>query len=199
MKYIVLLLTSVLVQISADRQAFAQTLKVGFVDQQLVYSNMPEFQIFMKEIEASSAKYQDILKEKYDLYQQKIELYQKSVKDKAAEPILRDKATELENIKKSIEEFQMNSENDVRSAYQKKFTPVKNKVDKVIAEYGKENGYAYIFRLQIEEVIGESRPFLLYANDLNDDISKQIMLKLGITAPVKTTETELGLSRYLKK
>lgn len=175
------------------------TLKIGYADQNYIYSNLPDYKVFNNEIEVSAAKYQNILKEKYTLYQQKIDMYQNDVKNQAASAVLKDKESELQNLQKSIQDFQKNSEADLKLMYQKKFAPIKEKVDNAITQYGKNNGYTYILRLQTEETAGETWPILLYANDPTGDVSKGVLLKLGVSTPSIGSQNKVGLSVGLKK
>lgn len=73
------------------------------------------------------------------------------------------------------------------------------KVDNAITQYGKDNGYTYILRLQTEETAGETWPILLYANDPTGDVSKSVLLKLGVSTPSigsQKVELSVGLKKY---
>jgi outer membrane protein len=190
------LLLLLVVSLYSQTQAIGQSIKIGYVDQQFVYENFPEYQLFIKDIEASSAKYQEVLKEKYAQYQQKLDAYQKLPKGQVSPPILKDKETELDNLQKSIQEFQSNSENDLQLTYQKKFVVIEEKVKKVIADYGKENNFTYVFRSDLR--IGESWPIVLFAGEAAIEVSKEILLKLGVTSPA-SSPAKAGLLRIIKK
>lgn len=191
--FIVLLLASV---ICVQTQVIGQILKLGYMDQQFVYDNFPEYQLLRKEIEGSSAKYQEVLKEKYAQYQQKLEAYQKLPKGQVTPVILKDKETELVNLQQSIQEFQSNSEKDLQLTYQKRFAVIEEKVKKVIADYARENNYAYIIRSDLRAE--DSWPIVLFAGVQAVEISQEILLKLGVTAatapPIKA-----GLLKMVKK
>ncbi len=190
---IVLLLASV---ICVQTQVIGQILKLGDMDQKFVYDKFPEYQILRKEIEGSSKKYQEMLKEKYAQYQQKLEAYQKLPKGQVAPLILKDKETELVNLQQSIQEFQSNSEKDLQLTYQKKFAVIEEKVKKVIADYARENNYGYILRSDLRAE--DSWPIVLFAGAEALEISQEILLKLGVTAatapPIKA-----GLLKMIKK
>lgn len=137
-----------------------------------------------------------MLKEKYAQYQQKLEAYQKLPKGQVAPLILKDKETELVNLQQSIQEFQSNSEKDLQLTYQKKFAVIEEKVKKVIADYARENNYAYIIRSDLRAE--DSWPIVLFAGAEALEISQEILLKLGVTAatapPIKA-----GLLKMVKK
>ncbi|MEO6286446.1 MAG: OmpH family outer membrane protein [Dyadobacter sp.] len=132
-------------------------------------------------------------------YKQKLENYQKAVKDGTSEPIQKDKAMELENLQKSIQEFQANAENDVRTQYSKKFEPIQQRVRQVIQDHAKEQSFTYIIRLHEDEAVGETRPFLLYAHDQTGDVSDIILSKLGVAAPVSKPNRPVGMQVKFKK
>jgi outer membrane protein len=158
-----------------------QAPKVGYVDQRFIYNNLPEYKVKIKEMELLSAKYETALKEKYALYQKKLDAYEKETKQNSNDAILKDKENELVNLQKSIQEFQQNAQQDLKVQFEKAITPLEEKVNNIIAQFGKDNKYSYIFRLQVEQPIGESTPYILYAGDPSGNISKEILLKLGIT------------------
>jgi hypothetical protein len=47
-------------------------------------------------------------------------VYQSDIKNKATSAVLKDKESELQNLQKSIQDFQTNSEADLKLMYQKK-------------------------------------------------------------------------------
>lgn len=191
--FIILLLT---INIYSQTQAIGQVIKIGYLDQQFIYDNLPEYQSFIKEIEISSAQYQEVLKEKYAQYQQKLDTFQKLPKGQVSPPILKDKETELDNLYKSIQEFQSNSENDLQLTYQKKFVAIEEKVKKVISDYGKENNFTYLFKSDLGT--GDNWPIILFAGEAAIEVSKEILLKLGVASPT-TAPVKAGLLKIIKK
>lgn len=191
--FIILLLT---VSMYSQNQAIGQGIKIGYIDQQFILENIPEYQSFIKEIELSSAKYQEVLKEKYAQYQQKLDAYQKLPKGQVSPPILKDKETELDNLQKSIQEFQSNSESDLQLTYQRKFVVIEEKVKKVIEDYGKENNFTYLFRSDLRT--GDNWPIVLFAGEAAIEVSKEILLKLGVTT-TSSSAAKAGLLKIIKK
>jgi Skp family chaperone for outer membrane proteins len=199
MKYPLFLIASLLLQTLATRESYCQSIKIGYVDMGYVYDNLPAYKTFMKEIEAISLQYQNLLNEKTTSYQQKLESYQKAVKDGTSEPIQKDKATELENLQRSIQEFQANAENDVKTQYMKKFSPIQQRVRQMIQDHAKEQSYTCIVWPHEDEAGGESRPFLLYAHDQSGDLSGIILSKLGVSFPTGKSGRPVGMQVKLKK
>jgi Skp family chaperone for outer membrane proteins len=199
MKYCLFLITLLLLQTLSTSESYGQNIKIGYVDIGYVYDNLPAYKAFMKEIEATSLQYQNLLNEKMTSYQQKLESYQKAVKDGVSEPIQKDKATELENLQRSIQEFQANAENDVKTQYSKKFGPIQQRVRQVIENHAKEQSFTCIVRLHEDEAGGESRPFLLYAHDQSGDVSDVILSKLGVAAPTGKPNRPVGMQVTVRK
>ncbi|WAC14642.1 OmpH family outer membrane protein [Dyadobacter pollutisoli] len=199
MKYCLFLITLLLLQTLSTSESYGQNIKIGYVDIGYVYDNLPAYKAFMKEIEATSLQYQNLLNEKMTSYQQKLESYQKAVKDGVSEPIQKDKATELENLQRSIQEFQANAENDVKTQYSKKFGPIQQRVRQVIENHAKEQSFTCIVRLHEDEAGGESRPFLLYAHDQSGDVSDVILSKLGVAAPTGKPNRPVGMQVKVRK
>jgi outer membrane protein len=199
MKYRLFLIAQLLLLSLATTESHGQNIKIGYVDMEYVYDNLPAYKAFIKEIEATSLQYQNLLNEKMTSYQQKLESYQKAVKDGVSEPIQKDKATELENLQRSIQEFQANAENDVKAQYSKKFDPIQQRVRQVIQDHAKEQSFTCIVRLHEDEAGGELRPFLLYAHDQNGDVSDVILSKLGVAAPTGKPNRPVGMQVKFKK
>jgi Skp family chaperone for outer membrane proteins len=199
MKYRAFSIALLLLSLLATMESYGQNIKIGYVDIGYVYENLPAHKAFIKELEAISQQYQTLLNEKMTSYQQKLESYQKAVKDGTSEPIQKDKATELENLQRSIQEFQANAENDVKAQYAKKFGPVQQRVRQVIQDHAKEQSFTCIVRLHEDEAGGESRPFLLYANDQSGDVSDVILSKLGVAAPTGKPNRPVGMQVKFRK
>lgn len=192
----------VLICVSLMTSFFAQgqDMRIGYVNLTYIYDNLPEHQTLIKELETSSQKYQDIVKEKLSQYQTKVDAYQKLSKDGASSAIILDKENELQTLQKSIEDFRVNSDRDIRNNYESKFKPIEAKVDKAIKDYGAVNKYVYIYRMQANVGEGESWPFILYAANSDGDLSKNILSKLGVSTPTKeAAKPIIGLQAGMKK
>lgn len=172
--------------------------KIGYVDQQHILENMPEFKKLNEEIVVKSDQYDKILKGKYEEFRLKSDAFDKLVASKADQAILRDKATELENLKKSYEDFETNSMAQLRDYYAKKFEPIKQKVNEAIIFAGRQKGYAFLLRMDLNPNGGDLWPVVLYARDSTSNLTTDIMKNLGINAAAASTR-KVGLPQVLKR
>lgn len=172
--------------------------KVGYVDQQHILQNMPEFKKLNEEIVVKSEQYDKILKGKYDEFKTKSEAFDKLVASKADQAILRDKAVELENLKKSYEDFQANSMAQLRDYYSKKFEPIKQKVNEAIIFAGLQKGYAFLLRMDLNPDGGDLWPVVLFARDSTSNLTSDIMKNLGINGAAASTR-KIGIPQVLKR
>ena len=182
--------TSVLAQENHD--------KIGYVDQQLIIENMPEFKKLNQEITLKSQQYEKILKGKYDEYEAKSAALEKLAAAKSEQTILRDKLAELENLKKSYEDFEANAMSELRDYYGKKFTPIKQKVSEAIVFAGRQKGYSYVLRMDLNPDGGDFWPVVLYARDSTSNLSSEIMKNLGINDASASTR-KIGIPQMLKQ
>ena len=172
--------------------------KIGYVDQQHILENMPEFKKLNEEIVVKSDQYDKILKGKYEEFRLKSDAFDKLVAGKADQAILRDKATELKNLKKSYEDFETNSMAQLRDYYAKKFEPIKQKVNEAIIFAGRQKGYAFLLRMDLNPNGGDLWPVVLYARDSTSNLTTDIMKNLGINAAAASTR-KIGLPQVLKR
>lgn len=182
--------TSVLAQENRD--------KIGYVDQQLIIENMPEFKKLNQEITLKSQQYEKVLKGKYDEYEAKSAALEKLAAAKSEQTILRDKLAELENLKKSYEDFETNAMSELRDYYSKKFTPIKQKVSEAIVFAGRQKGYSYVLRMDLNPDGGDFWPIVLYARDSTSNLSSEIMKNLGINDASASTR-KIGIPQMLKQ
>lgn len=170
-------------------RALGQNIKIATVDLEYVYANLPSYKKLMTEIDSSSSRYQVVQKEKLAAYQQKLQAYQNLGKQ-TPEPVLKDKATELETLQASMQEFQANAENDLRMKYASKFPEIEKTVKAAIAECAKELHVTYVAKNYADYNAGESAPLVLYSSDIQTDLTDQILSKLGVP-----NHTEKGKNR----
>jgi Skp family chaperone for outer membrane proteins len=178
--------------------SYAQEGKIGYVDQQYIFESMPEFKKLNQDVAEKSSQYDKILKSKYDEYQLKASAYEKLSGANPSPAILRDKATELENLKKSFEEFQENSMTERKDYYGKTFSPIKKKVNDAIIFAGRQKGYAFILRMDLNPDGGDIWPVVLYAGDSTANLSSEILKNLGINGAAASSR-KIGLPQTLKQ
>jgi Skp family chaperone for outer membrane proteins len=172
--------------------------KIGVVDQQFIIENLPEYKKLSQEIAVKSQQYEKVLKGKFDEYQAKSAAFEKLVADKSEQMILRDKAIELENLKKSYEDFETSSMTELQNYYGKKFTPIRQKVSEAIIFAGRQKGYAFVLRMDLNPDGGDIWPVVLYARDSTSNLSRDILKNLGIDSTAASTR-KIGMPQMLKQ
>ncbi|MCF0074910.1 OmpH family outer membrane protein [Dyadobacter sp. CY261] len=173
--------------------AFCQKNKIGTVDLEYVYANLPSHKKLLAEIDSSSSRYQKVQKEKLAEYQQKLQAYQKLDKQ-TPEPVLKDKANELETLQAAIQQFQENADKDLRTKYANKFPEIERLVKAAIAECATELQVTYVARNSADYSSGESMPFLIYSSDTQTDLTDQTLAKLGVAShPEKGKNRKSGI------
>ncbi|GLU51413.1 hypothetical protein Dfri01_08740 [Dyadobacter frigoris] len=174
------------------------TEKIGYVDQQFIIENLPEFKKLNQEIAIKSQQYEKILKGKFEEYQTKSAAFEKLLADKSEQTILRDKAMELENLKKSYEDFESSSMTELQNYYSKKFTPIRQKVGEAVIFAGRQQGYAFVLRMDLNPDGGDIWPVVLYARDSTSNLSRDILKNLGVDSTAASTR-KTGMSQMLKQ
>jgi len=172
--------------------------KIGYADQQLIIENMPEYKKLNQEITLKSQQYEKVLKGKYDDYEAKSAALEKLVAANAEQMVLRDKALELDNLKKSYEAFEASAMKELRDYYAKKFTPIKQKVSDAIVFAGRQKGYSFVLRMDLNPDGGDLWPVVLYARDSTSNLSADIMKNLGIDSTAASAR-KVGISQMLQQ
>ena len=172
--------------------------RIGYVDQQQIFANLPEFKKLNQEIVEKSEQYDKILKGKYEEFETKSAAFEKLAAAKSSEAILKDKAVELDNLKKSFEEFQANSMSELRNYYSKKFEPIKQKVNEAILFAGRRSNYAFILRMDLNPDGGDLWPVVLYAKDSTANLTAQVLKNMGVDS-VSASSRKIGLPQTLKQ
>jgi len=162
-------------------KALCQDIKIATIDLEYVYANLPLYKKLMADVDSSSSRYQAVQKEKLAVYQQKLQAYQKLGKQ-TPEPVLKDKATELETLQTSMQEFQANADSDLRTKYASKFAEIEKIVKSAIAECAKEFKVTYVARNYADYNAGESAPLVLYSSDPQTDLTDQLLSTLGVAS-----------------
>lgn len=179
----------------ARPEGHCQKIKIATIDLEYIYANLPAHKKLMAEIDSSSSRYQAVQKEKLVAYQQKLQAYQQMGKQ-TPEPVLKDKATELETLQASMQEFQGNAEKDLRTKYAAKFPEIEKAIKTAIAECAKEFQVTYIARNYADYSSGETTPFVLYSGDTQTDLTDQVLSKLGVAShPEKGKARKNGILR----
>jgi outer membrane protein len=156
----------------------AQKPKIGYTNLELVVSLMPEYKSMRSQIETHEQKLLQALEVKKIYLQQKFAEYQEKIKNPSLKA---DEKTEMEkDLQKLQEEIQKSSE-DAEANLQKKkedlLTPILDKLQGVIDEIYKAEGYDYIFNS------GAGGNSIIIKGPDHDNITLKILGKLNIQPP----------------
>lgn len=149
--------------------AFAQDVKIAFVNTQEVITAMPELAAMEKQMTEINENYKKELKQMQDEYQKKYSDYI-SQQDSLTENIKLRRMQEIQDIQERINNFLQVAEQDVQKKQQELFTPIQQKVQTTIKAVGDEKGYMYIIDPSV----------LLYKGTSAVDATPFVKSKLGL-------------------
>lgn len=151
--------------------------------QKFAHFNMAAVLPEMAEYKAASADIQKLSKEFQDEYDRLVKEYQSKAEElqrlsnegKTAQAILQSKATDLQKMQQSIEEFAQVSQQELQKQESEKMEAIQTKIMAAIKKVGEAGGYIYVVN-----IAGGAIPFVNEA--LSTDVTAQVKTELGITA-----------------
>ncbi|NLV19934.1 MAG: OmpH family outer membrane protein [Bacteroidetes bacterium] len=150
----------------------AQTLKFGHVNSEELIRIMPEFDTASVQLESLQTELINTLELMSVELNNKSEQYNKESANLTA-IVRQTKEQELMDLNRRIQEFQTNAQQQLQDLQLQLFNPIYTKVDNIITEIGKENGFIYVFDI--------SKGSLLYFDaSRSTDIMPLAKAKLGI-------------------
>ena len=149
--------------------AFAQDVKIAFVNTQEVITAMPELAAMEKQMTEINENYKKELKQMQDEYQKKYSDYI-AQQDSLTENIKLRRMQEIQDIQERINNFLQVAEQDVQKKQQELFTPIQQKVQTTSKAVGDEKGYMYIIDPSV----------LLYKGTSAVDATPFVKSKLGL-------------------
>ncbi len=160
-----------------NRGSLKSNNKLGYFDQNYVVPLLPEFKKAKKDLET----FQTFLKAEMEKIQTEgSKLMQELEQLGAAMPPAQKqaKSDELQKLDTKLQEMQQAANGKVQEKYTKLLEPIIKNLQTKVDEVAKENGYTYVFRLEVS---------LEEPKEAN--ISDLVLKKLGITPPpLATTE-----------
>ena len=129
---------------------FAQSLKFGHVNTQDVLVLMPERAVakdslekLQKQLFEEGEIMQVELNNRYVEYQKKVE---ENTLSKTARTMMEE---ELQRMQQSLANFETSAQAELRNAEEQLLKPIYDRLTNAIKEVGKENGFIYIFVIEI--------------------------------------------------
>ena len=167
---------------AAQAQTPTPATKVGFVDVDAIFGQMPE----QKQIEAELKSTQTMLKNQIDTkakeFQTKLADYNANLNN-MLDAVRQNTDRELQQMQQNLELLQQNAQTTIQNKQNQLFAPVYEKMGKAISEVAKENGYTLILSSQIGGL-----DVVLYADE-KIDVSDLVLKKLGVTPKPQTPAT----------
>ncbi len=150
----------------------AQNFKFGHINSDELIQSMPEFdsaqvklENFRKELVNALELMSVELNNKSDTYQKESKNYTDIVKQT--------KQQELTDLNRRIQEFQSNAQQQLQDKQVELFQPIYSKVDSVIKDVGKANGFTYIFDVAKGSI-------LYFDTSKSTDVLPLVKTKLGL-------------------
>lgn len=122
----------------------AQNLKLGHINSDELIRALPEFDTANANLEKFRKELVNNLELMSVELNNKSDAFNKESKN-LTEVVRQTKEQELIDLNRRIQEFQVNAQEQLQNKQVELFQPIYNKVDKVIKDVGKENGFVYIF------------------------------------------------------
>ncbi len=179
----------VIILLLAVTSTFSQTSqKIAHADWELIFSELPEYKTIESELKSFETQLQNQLAMRSRELEEKFEAY-RNLPPGTAEPIRRDKETELASLRDNLQNFRQDAQASLQRKQEELVTPLFEKVAQAIENVAREEGYAYVVN---PHAMNGGR-LLLFADD-RFDISALVLKKLGVTYQPKPKE-RAGTSR----
>lgn len=123
--------------------AFAQEVKIAFVNTQDVFMAMPEVSTMEKQMADLNEKYKMELKQMQDEYTKKYSDFV-AQQDSLTENIKLRRMQEVQDMQGRMDNFVQVAQQDVQKKQQELVAPIQQKIQQAIKSVGDEKGYTYI-------------------------------------------------------
>ncbi len=126
---------------------FAQTPKIGFVNSNKIFQELPEAQDAQKRIDAMTKPIQDEIEKRERDLQARIDDYKKkeSLMNEAAKKTAQDEILEMEQKYRAYRTEKLGNEGDLAKDTDRILTPLKTKILAGIERVAKEEKYTFVF------------------------------------------------------
>ena len=145
-------------------------LKLAHVSSSELMKIMPGVDTVQKALESYYTQLEDEVKAMVAEYQQKVADFQDKLPT-MSQSLQKVKTEEIQDLQTRIQRFQADAEEDYQKKQMELLQPIKDRVEKAIAEVAKENGYSYVF---------DSGLGVLLYQDESDNIFELVKKKIGI-------------------
>lgn len=144
--------------------------KFGHVNQQEVFSQMPELKKVQQQMDTLQSQYETQIANMQEEFNKKVADYQQN-ESTLADAVKQIRQQELSEMEQRIQLFYQTAQQDIQKKQQEWLTPVHAKLTEAIQKVGEENGYTYIFDSLAMAYISNS------AEDVTPLVKKQLGIK----------------------
>ena len=162
-------------------QAKEQPIKIGYANVDYIIRQLPEAKRAEADYKSFEKQLSARIESKITEFQEKFQALQKDY-DTMDEAARNQKQGELEQLRKMIENLQVESQESLTNKQVELFKPIYEKIQTAIASIAKENSYTYILNADSGGV-----SILLYVSE-EYNISNLVLKKLGITPEKKESK-----------
>lgn len=123
--------------------AFAQTLKIGYVNKQEIVVLLPEYEEGLKKLEYMKGNFNAESQKMMTEYQQKVQEYQQQ--ESTLDPAIREnRINEIGRLEQRIQEFSQHAQNNLTKAQNELLMSLNTKIDEAIQKVGAEGLFSFI-------------------------------------------------------
>ena len=151
--------------------ASAQTVKLGIVDTNAIFTAMPETTQVQTKLQEVSNKYQEEFTRLETEYKRMVDELQQMKEDEL--PAIKERKTrEIMDYQQKIQAFENSAQQDMAQQQQNLMAPIATKIKEAIESVGKENGFSMIQAFSPDQI-------MYYASPV-EDITTLVKAKLGL-------------------
>ena len=151
--------------------AMAAAQKLGTVDTQSVFQDMPETAAAQTQLNEASKKYEDEFKKLQEEVDKKYQEFQALAAD-TPDAIKERRMQEVQEFAQKADRFRQTAAEDLQRQQSQLMSPIQQKLTDAIKSVGQEGGYTMIFPVEIP----------LYVGATATDVTAAVRAKLGLPA-----------------
>ncbi len=171
MKKLIGLLAMIMI-LSFSQNATAQDYKFGHINSDELFSQMPERDTIVNQMQALQTELQNTLEAMQVEYNNKLNDYTENVEN-LSDIVRQTKEEELMGLQERINNFSQNADQQLQQQQQQLMQPIIERAEKAIASVARENGFTYIFDLS-------RGPIIYFDEEKSENILEKVKIKLGI-------------------
>ncbi len=181
-KFVLLVVLGMVTFISHAQTA---STKIGYVDIDYIFTQMPEYKQMETDLKSLEAQLKNQIDTKYKKFQADLAEYQKAMQSGSMPDAVRaNTERELQQQQQNIEKLQQDAQTNLQNKQAQLMNPLTAKIGKAIEDTAKENNYTFILTQQIGGL-----DVVLYADE-NADVSDLVLKKMGITPKPQDSATK---------